>query len=364
MKKFLEKNKKIIISICIIITVTISTIFVILIFNHKKEENQINQINSNNYSLQYDSTWEIDKQDEKEINLLHKKSKSELNIKIHELQDENQYRTLDEIVDSLLYNIHQQNKEYKLIYKEKTKITKQNEDGYKLLFEAKDKQVAIYLYKQGSQLIVITYEAINEDFDILINSVNNIIYNLNINESKFDVKTSINLETSEIDYTEQTGIENLLNGTKKEEIASSNYSVNYTIPSNFKVINDDTKYKYYSLENIPLGTSLSLNTSIINKNIYEYLDKEDTPNVYSQYNLNSYNEEKEKINKISDKPLTYIYKNNYLTNNEITENIVIMFELNKNHIFVVKIASQGVGIPEKLVKMININEYKNIATNN
>ena len=79
--------------------------------------------------------------------------------------------------------------------------------------------------------------------------------------------------------------------------------------------------------------------------------------------MSSYSNAKETLAKYSEKPVTYIYKNNYLINKKITENMEIVFELNQNHIFIVKISSSGVGIPKELVNMIKISNFKNIASN-
>lgn len=363
MKEFLVKNKKIALSIFIILILLIVGFSIFLIFRYISEKNPIIELNTNNYSLQYDNTWKVIKKEELEVNLIHKKSNSELNIKINELNDEGQYKTVNEIFDSLLYNIQAQNPDYKLIYNEESKITNKNMDGYKILFEADDRQATIYMYKQGNKVVIFTYEATYDYFDILLDSVNNIIYNFNLKETQFDVKTSINLETSEINYTEQSNVSNLLENTVDEKIASSNFIVEYSIPDNFKSTDYDTRYGYYDFKNAPEGSKVNLSTSILKSNLYEYLDKEDTLNIYDDYNLNSYNEAKEELNKYGDKPLSYIYKNSYLSNNKITENIQIVYELNQNHIFIVKISSEGVGIPEELVKMVKVNNFKNIASN-
>ena len=363
MKKFLKKNKKITLSIFVTLILIIVGFSIFLIFRYISKKNPIIELNTNNYSIQYDNTWKIVKKEDLEINLLHKKSKSELNIKINELNDEDQYKTVNEIFDSLLYNIQAQNPDYKLIYNEESKITNKNMDGYKILFEADDRQATIYMYKQGDKVVIFTYEATYDYFDILLDSVNNIIYNFNLKETQFDVKTSINLETSEINYTEQSNVSNLLENTVNEKIASSNYLVEYSIPDNFKSTDYDTRYGYYDFKNAPEGSKVNLSTCILKRSLYEYLDKEDTLNIYDDYNLNSYNEAKEELNKYGDKPLSYIYKNSYLSNNKITENIQIVYELNQNHIFIVKISSEGVGIPEELVKMVKVNNFKNIASN-
>lgn len=359
MKKLIEK--KIIIIFIVMIIIFFTAILLLIILN--KNKTKIYEINKNNFSLKYDNTWKIEKEDENEINFIHKKSGSKFNVKINEIEEEYQYKTLDEISDSLLYNLREQNPNYKLIQDEKTQVTKNNFEAYKLLFETDNSQAEICYYKQGNSIVMFTYEAKFEYFDILLDSVNSIINDFVLNEEKFDVKTSINLNTTGINYTEQNDISNLLNNTTDYEIAGSNYLVNYSIPSNFKLTELNTIYGNYNFENLQLGTSINLRTSILNASLYEYLDKEDTPNLYENYNLNSYNESNEELDKFGDTPLSYIYKNSYLNNNKLTENIAIVYELNKNHILIIRISSEGVGIPEELVKMIKINKIENIASN-
>ena len=359
MKKLIEK--KIIIIFIVMIIIFFTAILLLIILN--KNKTKIYEINKNNFSLKYDNTWKIEKEDENEINFIHKKSGSKFNVKINEIEEKYQYKTLDEISDSLLYNLREQNPNYKLIQDEKTQVTKNNFEAYKLLFETDNSQAEICYYKQGNSIVMFTYEAKFEYFDILLDSVNSIINDFVLNEEKFDVKTSINLNTTGINYTEQNDISNLLNNTTDYEIAGSNYLVNYSIPSNFKLTELNTIYGNYNFENLQLGTSINLRTSILNANLYEYLDKDDNTNLYENYNLNSYNESNEELDKFGDTPLSYIYKNSYLSNNKLTENIAIVYELNKNHILIIRISSEGVGIPEELVKMIKINKIENIASN-
>ena len=280
MKKFIEKKIIIIFIVMMIIFFIAILLFIIL----NKNKTNIYEINKNNFSLKYDNTWKIEKEEENEINFIHKKSGSKFNIKINEIEEEYQYKTLDEISDSLLYNIREQNPNYRLIQDEKTVITKNNFEAYKLLFETDNSQAEICYYKQENRIVMFTYEATFEYFDILLDSVNSIINDFVLNEEKFDVKTSINLNTTGIKYTEQDDISNLLNNTKDYEIASSNYLVNYSIPSNFKLTELNTIYGNYNFENLQLGTSINLRTSILNANLYEYLDKEDNPNLYENYN--------------------------------------------------------------------------------
>lgn len=355
MKIFVEKNKKILVTILIIlITITVG-IIIFLSVNKSKIQN----ITKNNYFVQYDNSWKVVKEDEKEFELHHKKSNSILNIKINDLNEEYQYKTIDEILDNLLYNIQEQNKDYKLIYKENAKLTKNNMEGYTILFENETKQTEISFYKQGDEIVVLTFEASFEYFDILIDSANSIIYNFNVYEQKYDVVSNINLNTTEITYTEQPEIDEELSKTNEYQIANANYLVQYSIPDYFETQDYDSQYGNYKFKD----KNIQLRTSILKCNLYEYLDEENSLNIYDSYNLNNYNKEKAELNKFSNEPLGYIYKNSYLTNNQITENVVIIYELNNNHIFIAKISSEGVGITEKLVNMIKITKSENIASN-
>lgn len=363
MKEFLIRNKKIVLIMLITLIIICVEILIYFIYGYFSNKNKIHEISNNNYSFQYDKTWKIDKSSEMETSLIHKKSKSKLKIKINELEDELQYKTIDEIFDSLLYNIQKQNNNYKLIYKEQTKITNQDIDGYKMLFETDENQAAIYIYKQGNRLVTFTYEATYEYFDILLDSINSIIYSFNLKEIKFDVKTYINIETKEMEYTEQSDIAVLLNNTKDYEIAASNYLVQYSIPDIFKETNYDSRYGSYRADNLSNYSNIKLNTSIMKKNIYEYLDREATSNIYDNYNATSSNRENEILDKFGESPLSYIYKIKSLRNNNLNENISIIYELNQNHIFIINIESDGIGIPKELIEMIKIKDYKNIASN-
>ncbi len=359
MRKFLEKNKK---RIIVLLAILILIVVAVLIYNYAKK-NKINVVTTVNYSVKYDDTWEVDKQEDMEINLIHKKSKSSLNFKLSELQEEKQYSTIEEIFDSLIYNIQEQNPDYKLIYKEPAKITKQNIDGYKMLFETNDRQAMISTYRYEDKLVIITYEATYEYFDILIDNANSIINNFNLNEENFNLETGINIETQEIKYSEQHEVSDLLKDTKQEEIAENNYLVKYSIPSNFKLTEYNTQLGHYEFQGVEdLGT-ISLNTSILPRSIFECLDKDESKNIFLNYNLDSYENVEEQLNKYEDENLAYIYRNKYTSNGIDTENIELIFELDKNHIFVAAISAMDLGIPKELVNMIKINESKNIASN-
>ena len=347
MKKFIEKNKILLIIFILFIILLGGIIFICVNGNTK-----VYEFNNKDYSFRYDSTWKISKETEGLLKLLHKKSGSELNIRINELEENLQYKSIEELFDTTLYNIQEQNKDYKLLYKENVNLTKNNLNGYKVLFENENNEVEICMYKQGSKLVLITYEADYENFDILLDSANNIIYSFSLAEQKFNVQASINLETKPITYVKEENIIKLLKNVKQVEVTNENYLVKCLIPDNFK--NDEEEANIYSFQNINTGEYIDLRANIYNLNLYEYLDKNNTFNIYSNYNLNSYNKANSVLQKGEVQPLNYIYKNSYYVNDVLYENIEIVFELNENHILSVVISSTGVGIPEELVKMIKV----------
>ena len=94
-----------------------------------------------------------------------------------------------ELIDELIYNIQKKNNDYKLISKKEDKLTKDEFNGYKLLYENEKEQVMVNLYKKSDKLVSIRYEANNDYFDILLDSVHNIVceviatfFNCNIHE--------------------------------------------------------------------------------------------------------------------------------------------------------------------------------------
>ena len=74
------------------------------------------------------------------------------------------------------------------------------------------------MYKQGNKAVIIILDASSENFDMLLDSANNIIYSFNLNEEKYDVLSNINLETENINFTESSEVTSTLKGTKQEQI--------------------------------------------------------------------------------------------------------------------------------------------------
>ena len=346
--------KKYIILILIIVLLVAIGISAYFIFNRNKQK--INVIDEENYSFEYDNTWKISKKEESEIELIHKKSKLK-------------YKTVEELFDNILFNIQDQNEDYNLIYKEASKITKNNIDGYKILLEGENNQSLVNVYKQGNKVVIIILDSSSENFDILLDSVNNIIYSFNLNEEKYDVLSNIDIKTEDINFTKSDEVVNTLKGTRQEQIGSHYYLVDYSIPDNFKMTSYSTIMGSYELEGLPEEKNysdrkeISLVTNIVRQNIFDYIDRNSKINIYEKYFEENSKDSENAMNKFRDEPLSYIYKLSYTDDfsgkNEIVK---IVFELTKNRLIEFTFHANNVGVPEELVNMIKIDKVEKVAS--
>lgn len=361
LKKFIKVRKVSVVTSLIVVFMGIVGMFIFTLVNNNFEK----RVSEKNYVLKYDKSWKIEKMDSESVTLKHKGSKSLLKIEMVSLAMEYQYSTIEELIDEVLYNIERENKEYKLISKIEDNFTKNKYKGYKMLYENNNRQVMVATYKKSDKLIIITYEADDSYFDILLDSVHNIIYNFDYVDEKFALGSEIKLSISSVDYSRNQKVEELLSKTKNYEIASDNYEVEYSIPDNFKLGALNTRNNNFDFEGVSNG-SIRLNTFILNRNIYEYLDEDSKLGLYSGYNVyrrdEKYKSFKEDITKLKSNYKAYIYKNSYKKDKDVYENIELVYALNKNHVFVVKITSSKVGIPEKLVNLVKIKRSKNYAS--
>lgn len=340
----------------------------ILLFLDFKDDSSIKEFKNNNYSLKYDLSWKINSKKDKTIILEHDKG-AKLKIEVIDLVEEYKFSTVDYMLDELLYNIETQNKEYKLLYKNEETVTKNKYDGYKMLYEAEGSQVIVLICKKNDKLIMFTYEAINNYFDILLDSVQSIIYNFDTVEEKFDLNYNLKLDISDINYSKSESVEALLNKTTEYEIAAHNYHVKFSLPKNFKQSNINSTSGMYKFEGLDDG-SIDVKTIIYNRNIFEYLDKKKSFNLYNDYEYlkkdDACSNFEETLDEIKSDYDSYIYKHSYIYKNkynddksELRETIVLLYALNRDHILVIEIESKKINIPEKLISMIKINSSEN-----
>ena len=359
--KIIEYNLPIRIAAAIIL---IGIILIIFIFNRNIK---VKEYNNKYYSFNYDSTWKISKKSNSKIKLKNS-SKATLNIDIISIEDEYKYSDITDIIDEITYDINKQNKGYKLISKKQDKVTKNEFNGYKLLYESDSSQAMIIVTKTGENILIFNYESSNKYFDIILDSAQNIIYNFSIKPKKIELTHKISLDTEKITFSKNDKLVKKLNKSKTYEIASNNYLVNYSIPSIFKPYDFDSVYGSYIYDDGK--NTMTFATQILPTNIYdEVLD--DKKGVKSTYNYikkdkKNYKNIKEKLSKFNiGKYKGYIYKITYtyeFLSKENVEAYIIVLPLNKNHIFTIRIEGKNIKVPEELINKIKINNIKNYSS--
>lgn len=379
MRKLYDIYKKYKIAIIIALSIVLLGTLCLIIFNILKSNSKLITLNEKNYNLKYDNSWKVKEKKDNYISLNHKSSKSLLKIEVIDLDKEYKYTDIDDLIDEIVYNVGEQNKTYKLISKQKDIFTKYEFNGYKLLYETETEQVMIISFKKSDKLIVASYEAKSKYFDMLLDSVQNIVYNFNTADETFELKNSIKTETSKISYYESKDLDKILTDNKEYEIGSNNYKVVYEMPSAFELSSFNTTSNYFNLRNYDKA-QMAISVYIYNTNVYEYLDKDNLINVYRNYklyredkNISGFEEQTSKLDsKYSD---SYIYKNSYKTdaikyNNkfeaesykQINENAELIYSLNRNHILIITIKSTGSPITKKLMDSIKIKSVTNYSS--
>ena len=163
----LDKKKKVLISLSIVFVVSI-VIIILWIFLFKKST-YIRTYKDETFSFKYDTTWKITQEKDNIISLTHK-TKSIIDIKISALPTNYINNDISIVVDEVKFDIEKQNVGYKLLKEEKSIISENKYEAYKLLYEGEDSQSLIVVIKNDNCLFVINYISKNEFFDILLDS--------------------------------------------------------------------------------------------------------------------------------------------------------------------------------------------------
>lgn len=367
MKKIIDKLKKY--KLVIIIALIIVIIGTTLIFTLNGKNMSMYAFDNNYYDFNYDKTWQVKDKSDLSVSL-NNKDKASLNIELINIDDEYKYSDLTDIIDDLLYTINSQNSNYKLISKKEDKVTKLEYSGYKLLYENDESQAMITILKSGDKVVVFNYEALNKYFDILLDSVQNIIYNFALKPEKFELTSNITVNTEEMDYASNISLANKLTDTKDYTMASQNYEVNYSIPSIFKLKGFYSNYGNFEYQDS--DGKIKITTGVYKVNMYDYIDSSKTIGTiysdcsYMKESPDTYKDLKEKISefKIGDYS-GYIYKISYtyhFVDDRQEEKYIIAVAINKNHIFEAKIEGEGIKIPKKLIEQIKINSVNNYSS--
>lgn len=367
--EFYRKNKLAVLTAAIVFFVGLIVLTIIIILN----SNDLKEYNTDTYTIKYDKSWKIKDKSETTINLKHS-SKSKINIEVMTLEEEYKYLESEDIIEELLYNIGLENKDYKLLQKKQSNITKNNYDGYKVLYEDDQSQVMVVIAKKSDKVMLFTYEATNEYFDILLDSVQSIIYNFDIKDEVYKINNTVTIETEELEWETNESLVSNIKKNKTYEIANNNYSVKLSIPKNFQAYSFDSTYGYYSYTGLEKG-SISLTVNILNKNIYEYLQKEEKyGTLYYEYKTHrngtseNYQNFTETMTKLDNEDYeAYLYKSEYTykgySSDSKYENYYMIYELNNNHILLFKLVSMDNAIPQELINKIKFSDVTNYSSN-
>lgn len=331
---------------------------------------EIKEYKNDKYAFKYDTSWKIKEKKEESIKLVHNKD-SEINIQIVSLEEEYKYSTSDDILDELLFNLEKQNSSYKLLSKEKDLITKYKYDGYKLLYENDESQVLVIMGKKADKVLLVTYEATNEYFDILLDSVQNIVYDFQILDNSFNLTYKLSVDTNDISWSTNNEVKDS-NNVSEYEIANKNYLVKYSVPKSFELSSFNSTMSYFNYRGLSNG-SITLTANIRNTNIYEYMDKNGSySTLYYSFNnqregKNDYSDFKESLQKLDNKDyVSYVYKNSYKSSSQWGdydyEEVILIYELDSNHILLFEIKATKNKIPKELIDNIKLNSSKNYAS--
>lgn len=167
----MKKNLKYLIPLILILIITV---FIILHFN---KNISIKEYSTNNFKIKYDTTWEI-KDTKDKLLLEHKKTKSTINIKTKLLDESFLDTNLKDIISEITDSIISQNKDYNLISINDNLNSKYQ--SYSYLYEYDNEQVLVNIYKKDNTLLILYYSAESSVFDILLDSVDNIVNSIEI----------------------------------------------------------------------------------------------------------------------------------------------------------------------------------------
>ncbi len=172
----LDKKKKLLKSVILIFLIAISILVIWLILF--KNRSYIKKYENDFFSFSYDTTWTLNIDESDYIGLTNK-TNSIVNIKISNLTTKDLNNNIEIISDEVRFDIEKQNTNYKLLNEEKTTVTSNKYEAYKLLYEDGENQNLVIALKKDNNLYVISYISSNETFDIVLDSFQTILGTLN-----------------------------------------------------------------------------------------------------------------------------------------------------------------------------------------
>lgn len=367
MKKILMNKKLFTIIVSVVLSLSIlliaGIIYKLINSNIKRYKNEV-------YSIKYDSTWKIKSNTNKEIVLKHK-TDSSIEFSIIELNKENSEKEFIKLVEEVKYDIESKNTNYKLITSSFKKLLNNDYEAYQLLYETKDNQSMIMIIKKDNQLLIANYVSDNQYFDILLDSAFNIINNFTLLDEKIILKNNLKtIKTTTITYNNDSKTN--YKEKNKYVIYSNHYEVNYSIPKVFKLNSFDSIYGSYKLLGKETNQTISIDTHVLYKNMYEYITDE-TSYATLLYKINELKKDDKTSNvkvtneKLNSKYEGYIYKISYnykaYNTTEKIQKIYMIYSLDYLRTFIIEIEASNMQISKSLIENIQLNSFKKYGSN-
>lgn len=358
-------NKKLI----IILVVLLLLFFAFLLFF--KKGLKMKEYSNDNYRVTYENSWSIKTKEDNYLVLSHKKG--DITFRIIELEGENLYKDIDGLIESIRFEIESDNKDYKLVSMEKAEITVNCHNGYNLFYKDIDKEVKVSVYKDGNRLVLFSFEAPKEDYDLLLYSANNIIYNFTLLDKDYALGDTLDVKTTKVSFEKSNEYQSL-EAKNIYEIADSHYYVQFEVPKIYKQASINSKYltfKYDAFGDTNMSSGISVN--IYKKNLFRYLVDRGEYDYYSIFSsfkfLKDKKDFKEDLDFLDKDKNIYIYKNSYkeeriLDKSQLNnyETVVVVYPLNKNHIVCIKFDNINVPITKEVVDSVKILKTANYSS--
>lgn len=305
MKEKFKKYKVILIGTFVLFIFILILLFCIFFLNKHEMKDFSNAI----YSLQYDNTWKLKEKEEDKALLTHGKN-AKIKIDIKTLDESNRYNDISTFVNDVKNMIQKNNQTYQLIYQNQDEITKRDLDGYTLLYEGEDSQSYVVLSKYNDKLFTIFYEANNDEFDILLDSVDAIVDSFSIQDETFDLEgKKEEIKLTGITYTSDTF--NLSKKKTERQIANDNYVVQFILSEDIPK-DDFNSYYYSSTYEDQDENKVDVSITLSPLNIYEYLSNNLLVKEDQYQGIDDYKNVKAEIDEIDNNGYKgYIYKISY-----------------------------------------------------
>jgi hypothetical protein len=354
MKEILVKYK---IAIFIILITFIIAVIGIVIYLFKDNKIKIKEYKNEIYKVKYDSTWSIKSKANDNLVLSYNKDIS-LEFNIINLEKDYLYMSIEEVLEQLEYSIKEQNKNYGLIGRQEILVTKSGYLGYQLLYEDKDNEVMVIVAKKGEQLLVVTYEAPYDNFDILLDSVKEIIYNFELFDVEYEIENKIEgIEFEELSLKSDSKIK--ANTTFNYSFSKSNYLVELEIPNIFVSSAFYSNWAYFREEE----KKITLSGNVYKQNVYELLENIKIGNSFIVNN--KYDGKKDSYTKINDNEYIYYlkYTSESLGTKAEYEYVYMIYGLGKDRVLVITLEARNETIPKEIVENIKLKNSTRYAKN-